>query len=89
MPVPAKRNDSPSHEILVGGKQLLCGDEITTRVIFNNLSGKNFERPSGLFASHSKYLAWMESEFEVSFRSGTAIERRLMGDCEPLDSIVL
>jgi hypothetical protein len=68
-----------THEIRLNGEQLIKGDETSIAVIFYNLSGRNFENPRPWeTGTHHRYLAYMASEFGVSF-SGARIELAAIG----------
>ena len=57
------------HEIRHNGAFLMRGDKLSIGVIFNNLTGRNFDNPpSWSSGSHAEYLAMMEGKLNVSFR---------------------
>jgi hypothetical protein len=68
---PERISDSVVYELRINGESILSGNG-AIRVIFNNLTGKNFEQPSStLLYSHADYLAMMEREF--SFTAASAV----------------
>ena len=65
-----------SHMITHDGKQVFYGDEFHMRVVFGNLTGRNFHE----FEQHSSYLRDMERMAleegigEITYGNGATIE---------------
>lgn len=60
-----------ANEIHLNGKRLVKGDEGTIKVIFNNLTGKNFDnQPTWKTQTHAEYLSMMAAEYGVTFAAG-------------------
>lgn len=58
-----------THEIRINGAHVMKGDPTSIKVIFHNLTGKNFEHaPAYTIMTHDQYLAMMEQELKVSLR---------------------
>jgi hypothetical protein len=59
-----------TYKIMQGDLELLRGDELSIRVIFNNLTGRNWddERPPWRDGTHADYLAYMERELGCQIR---------------------
>ncbi|MBK4736168.1 DUF7688 family protein [Noviherbaspirillum pedocola] len=55
----------------LNGQQIMTGDDVSCRVIFNNLSGRNFQnRELWQTQSYEDYLAWMGAHLRVLRWSG-------------------
>jgi len=66
-------------EVRLNGETLVKGDERSVRVIFNNLTGRNFlNTPPWRTGNYGDYLAMMQKEWGVSF-SGAKIELAEVG----------
>ena len=64
------------HAIYLDDKEIISGDRLSVGVIFNNLSGLNFQpdrRNHGDTGTHHEYLAFMGRELGVDAWSGTMI----------------
>lgn len=62
-----------THEnrIELAGNTLVSGDEVSIKVVFANLTGKNFANPpSWKTQTHGQWLAMMEKEWDVSLAPG-------------------
>lgn len=68
-----------THEIRLNGARILKGDQTSVAVIYNNLSGRNFENPQPWRdGTHADYLAMMQRELGVTF-DGATIELAEVG----------
>jgi hypothetical protein len=59
-----------THKIMQGEIELIRGDELSIRVIFGNLTGRNWDdcRPPWRNGTHADYLAFMERELSCRIR---------------------
>lgn len=72
-----KETDS---QIELDGKRILHGDETSIKVVFNNLTGKNFRNPPvWKTLTHEDYLMMMEKEWGVSLHAGRELTLRHAG----------
>lgn len=68
---PERISDSVVFELRIDGEPILSGNG-AIRVIYHNLTGRNFEKPvATLQYTHAGYLAMMEREF--SFKAAGAV----------------
>lgn len=52
--------------IRLDGKNLMTGDDRSCHIVFNNLSGRNFQtRPLWQTLTHADYLAYMAAQLRV------------------------
>ena len=72
-------NDEECLSITVGDTVVVSGDGLSVRVVFNNLSGQNFNANSLHTNSHADYIAMMEYEWGVGLR-GKRVNLRAEGD---------
>ncbi len=52
-----------THRLTVDGQEILTADETSSRIIFNNLSGRNFTGED-----LDNYIDWMDQQFNTKFR---------------------
>jgi hypothetical protein len=66
------RRDSEhkTYKIMQGDLELIRGDELSIRVIFNNLTRRNWDdcRPPWRYGNHADYLAYMERALDCRIR---------------------
>ncbi|WP_448205359.1 DUF7688 family protein [Azospirillum sp. sgz302134] len=84
------------YQILVNGKPALFGDAGSVGVVFNNLTGVNFQDAPCQFGGHAAYLRYMGhamlddenglvagTELAVRAPDGATVARHVLGDPAP------
>lgn len=69
----------------VDGRQVMTGDEVSIGVVFNNVTGRNFELAKAepwREMKHADYLDWMSRELGVALKPGASVGMGAAGQAQ-------